>query len=39
MEFPDTDAARAWYHSDEYAPLREMRQAASRTQLIIVEGV
>jgi uncharacterized protein (DUF1330 family) len=39
MEFPDAEAARAWYTSDEYAPLREMRQAASRTQLILVEGV
>jgi len=38
MEFSDADAARAWYESDEYAPLREIRQAASNTQLILVEG-
>ncbi|HZH23920.1 MAG TPA: DUF1330 domain-containing protein [Solirubrobacteraceae bacterium] len=39
MEFPDAGAARAWYGSDEYAPLKAMRQAASSTQLILVEGV
>ena len=39
MEFPDAGAARAWYESEEYAPLKAMRQAASTTQLILVEGV
>jgi uncharacterized protein (DUF1330 family) len=38
MEFPDADAARAWHASDEYAPLKAMRQAASTTQIILVEG-
>ncbi len=38
MEFPDADAARAWYGSEEYTPLKAMRQAASTTQLILVEG-
>jgi uncharacterized protein (DUF1330 family) len=39
MEFPDRSAARAWYESEVYAPLKAMRQAASDTQLILVEGV
>ena len=39
MEFPDAAAARAWYESDEYAPLRAMRQAASDTQMILADGV
>jgi len=39
MEFDDAAAARAWYESDEYAPLKAMRQAESDTQLILVEGV
>ena len=39
MEFPDAAAARAWYGSEEYAPLKAMRQGASTTQLILVEGV
>jgi uncharacterized protein (DUF1330 family) len=38
IEFPDADAARAWHSSDEYAPLKAMRQAASTTQIILVEG-
>jgi len=39
MEFGDVATARAWYESDEYAPLKAMRQAESDTQLILVEGV
>ena len=39
MEFDDAAAARAWYESEEYAPLKAMRQAESDTQLILVEGV
>jgi uncharacterized protein (DUF1330 family) len=38
IEFPDTDAARGWYESDEYAALRELRQAASDTDIVVVEG-
>jgi uncharacterized protein (DUF1330 family) len=38
IEFADADAARAWYGSDEYAPLKAMCQSASTTQLILVEG-
>ena len=39
MEFPDMEAARGWYESDEYAPLRELRQSASDTDIVVVEGV
>ena len=39
MEFPDMDAARGWYESDEYAPLRELRQGASDTDIVLVDGV
>lgn len=38
MEFPDADAARAWYGSPAYAPLRTLRQGASETSLVLVEG-
>ena len=38
IEFRDADAARAWHASDAYAPLKAMRQAASTTQMILVEG-
>ncbi len=39
IEFPDAESARRWYHSDDYAPLRELRQAASDTDMVLVEGV
>ena len=39
MEFPDAAAARAWWESDDYAPLKELRRGASDTNIILVEGV
>jgi uncharacterized protein (DUF1330 family) len=39
IEFPDMDAARAWYESDGYAPLRELRKSASTTNIVVVEGL
>ena len=39
MEFPDAAAARAWWDSDDYAPLKELRRGASDTNIILVEGV
>jgi uncharacterized protein (DUF1330 family) len=38
IEFPDLDAARGWYESDDYAPLRELRAGASKTDIYVVEG-
>ena len=38
IEFPDVDAARGWYESDDYAPLRELRRSASKTDIFVVEG-
>jgi uncharacterized protein (DUF1330 family) len=38
IEFPDAAAARTWWESDEYAPLKEMRRDASDTNIILVEG-
>jgi uncharacterized protein (DUF1330 family) len=38
IEFPDMDAARGRYHSDGYAPLRELRRSASVTNIVVVEG-
>jgi uncharacterized protein (DUF1330 family) len=38
IEFPDLDAARGWYDSDDYAPLRELRRSASVTNIVAVEG-
>ncbi len=38
MEFPDAAAARAWWDSGEYAPLKELRRGASDTDIVLVEG-
>jgi uncharacterized protein (DUF1330 family) len=38
IEFPDMAAARAWYESDGYAPLKALRREASDTNIIVVEG-
>jgi uncharacterized protein (DUF1330 family) len=38
MEFPDADAARAWWESDEYEAIKPIRRGASDTNIILVEG-
>ncbi|HEX5782277.1 MAG TPA: DUF1330 domain-containing protein [Solirubrobacteraceae bacterium] len=38
IKFPDLEAARGWYESDDYAPLRELRRSASETDIYVVEG-
>ena len=38
IRFPTLQAANEWYHSEEYAPVRKMRQAASSSLQTIVEG-
>jgi uncharacterized protein (DUF1330 family) len=39
IQFDDAAAARGWYESEDYAPLRALRQRASDTDIILVEGV
>jgi uncharacterized protein (DUF1330 family) len=39
VEFPDRDAALAWYESDLYRPLRDVRQANAETVILLAEGV
>ena len=38
LEFPDMDAARAWYHSDGYQAAAAIRQAASRGRMFLIDG-
>jgi len=38
IRFPTLQAASDWYHSEEYAPVRAMRQAASTSLQTLVEG-
>jgi uncharacterized protein (DUF1330 family) len=38
IEFPNADAARRWYFSEEYQQALKIRQSASRGRLLLVEG-
>lgn len=38
LEFPSMERAKAWWSSDGYAPAKALRQAASITRMIVVEG-
>ncbi len=39
IEFPSVAQARAWADSAEYAPAKRLRQQASTSNIIVVEGV
>ena len=39
LEFPNMAALNAWYTSDEYGPLLDLRLSASTGRLIVAEGV
>ena len=38
VEFPNTQRARDWWSSPEYAPAKELRQSCSTTDMVLVEG-
>lgn len=38
LEFPSPEKARAWWSSEGYAPAKALRQSASETDMILVEG-
>ena len=38
LEFPSTDAARAFYHDPDYEPHRRARMAACQGELYLVPG-
>jgi uncharacterized protein (DUF1330 family) len=38
LEFANTEAAKAWLNSPEYAELRKMRHRTANTQMILVQG-
>lgn len=38
LEFPTMELATAWWNSEEYAPAKKLRQEASHTRMIAVEG-
>lgn len=39
LEFPDADAARAWYFSPEYQERAKLRQQAAPYRCLMVEGL
>ncbi|MDH4091906.1 MAG: DUF1330 domain-containing protein [Cyclobacteriaceae bacterium] len=38
LEFPSLADAKAWWSSAGYAPAKAIRQSASETKMIVVEG-
>jgi uncharacterized protein (DUF1330 family) len=39
VEFPTVEKAKAWWNSDTYAPAKAIRQVASITRMLLVDGV
>ena len=39
LEFESVERAKAWWNSEEYAEPKQLRQSASRANLIVVEGI
>ena len=39
LEFPSVDAAKRWYDSEEYRPLKALRLSAARANGFLVQGV
>lgn len=38
LEFPDMDAARAWYRSEAYQAVVPIRQAAATGRMFLIDG-
>lgn len=39
IEFPSMDDLKAWYESEEYAPLKKIRQGVTISNIVAVDGV
>jgi uncharacterized protein (DUF1330 family) len=39
LEFPSFEAAEAWYDSESYGAVRQIRHETAHADLVIVEGV
>lgn len=39
LRFPDRDRAEAWWRSQEYAPLKQLRQQASDSSFVVTTGL
>ncbi|MHB8134655.1 MAG: DUF1330 domain-containing protein [Anaerolineaceae bacterium] len=38
IEFDSMDQAKAWWNSNEYAPVKQMRQQFAITNMVLTEG-
>jgi uncharacterized protein (DUF1330 family) len=38
IEFPSMEAAYSWYNSQEYAPLKALRQSGTRNNVVFMES-
>ena len=38
LRFPDMDALKGWYYSDDYAELKAMRHRSSKANMYAVDG-
>jgi uncharacterized protein (DUF1330 family) len=39
FRFPDADSARAFYQSEQYQPLKSLRQKVSEMDVVLIEGL
>jgi uncharacterized protein (DUF1330 family) len=39
LEFPTVERAKEWWESKAYRPAKELRHAAAKTEMILVQGV
>ncbi len=39
LQFENTERAKAWWNSPEYADAKKLRQSTAETRMILVEGV
>ena len=39
LEFPTVERAREWWASEDYRPARDLRQATSTGDMVVVEGL
>jgi uncharacterized protein (DUF1330 family) len=39
IEFPSSNAAQAWFDSDDYGQARAVREGAGTWQMVVVDGV
>jgi uncharacterized protein (DUF1330 family) len=39
IEFPSSNAAQAWFNSDDYGQARAVREGAGTWQMVVVDGM